>query len=371
MSSTTTRDALQFSVPIALRASEPPEARGVPRDRVRMMVAQRHDQSLRHVLFCDLPDLLGEDDLVVVNTSATLAAAAEGRGTLGGGPVMVNFSTHLSTEADGRETWAVEPRRLSGGRSQPWAKAGRGQGAPPVHIELPPAGGARGQPAYVVLRQPYRDSPRLWLASVAAPGEQGMARWLAQHGRPVRYDYVSRPWPLDNYQTVFASEPGSAEMPSAGRPFSAQTVLALVARGVGMAPVVLHTGVSSLEAGELPYPEHAYVPAGTARRVNATRRAGGRVVAVGTTVVRALESAFDPGQDAVAAFDGWTDLVVTPERGVRTVDGLITGWHEPEASHLLMLEAVAGRPLLEKAYQASLAQGYLWHEFGDVALFLP
>jgi S-adenosylmethionine:tRNA ribosyltransferase-isomerase len=130
------------------------------------------------------------------------------------------------------------------------------------------------------------------------------------------------------------------------------------------------TGVASLEADEQPYPEHATLPRATAARVNATRAAGGRVVAIGTTVVRALESAVDP-LGRVHAFDGWTDLVITPERGVRVVDGLLTGWHEPEASHLLLLEAIAGRELLELSYEAAVSEGYLWHEFGDVHLILP
>jgi S-adenosylmethionine:tRNA ribosyltransferase-isomerase len=132
----------------------------------------------------------------------------------------------------------------------------------------------------------------------------------------------------------------------------------------------LHTGVASLEADELPYPEHVIVPTVTAERVNTTHRNGGRVVAIGTTVVRALESA--TGVDGVVhPYDDWTDVVITPERGVYAVDGLLTGWHEPEASHLLMLEAIAGRPLLESSYEASLAAGYRWHEFGDVHLILP
>jgi S-adenosylmethionine:tRNA ribosyltransferase-isomerase len=159
-------------------------------------------------------------------------------------------------------------------------------------------------------------------------------------------------------------------MPSAGRPFTTEIITRLVAKGVGVTPVVLHTGVASLEADESPYPERLTVPVATADRVNATHRAGGRVVAVGTTVVRALESAAG-GDGTVQPLDGWTDLFITPDRGVRAVDGLLTGWHEPEASHLLMLEAVAGRPLLEASYEASLAEGYLWHEFGDVHLILP
>ena len=148
---------------------------------------------------------------------------------------------------------------------------------------------------------------------------------------------MPHPWPLDTYQNVYASEPGSAEMPSAGRPFTADVLGRLVARGIGVTPLVLHTGVASLEADELPYPERFAVPATTAERVNATHDAGRRVVAIGTTVVRALESAVGPDGRARAAA-GWTDLVITPERGVRLVDGLLTGWHEPEASHLLMLE---------------------------------
>jgi S-adenosylmethionine:tRNA ribosyltransferase-isomerase len=167
------------------------------------------------------------------------------------------------------------------------------------------------------------------------------------------------------YQNVYATEPGSAEMPSAGRPFTPQVITRLVANGVMVAPIVLHTGVASLEPDETPYPEYVRVPRGTSDVVNVTRERGGRIIAVGTTVVRALETA------GGAPFDGWTDLVITPERGVRVVDGLLTGWHEPEASHLMMLEAIAGRQLLERSYAASLAEGYLWHEFGDTHLIVP
>ena len=142
---------------------------------------------------------------------------------------------------------------------------------------------------------------------------------------------------------------------------------ALEDRGVTVATIVLHTGVSSLERGERPYPERFRVPAGTAAAVNAARR----VIAVGTTVVRALESAAD-GADGrlVRPAEGWTRLVVEPERGVRVVDGILTGWHEPDASHLLMLEAIAGRRLVERSYEAALADGYRWHEFGDAHLLL-
>ena len=142
-----------------------------------------------------------------------------------------------------------------------------------------------------------------------------MRAYLADHGHPIRYGYVPREWPLDAYQTVFATEPGSAEMPSAGRPFTPELITRLVAAGVQIAPIVLHTGVSSLERHEAPYPERYAVPETTARLVNATRWWGGRVIAVGTTVVRALETVADEA-GAIAAGEGWTRLVVTPERGL-------------------------------------------------------
>jgi len=206
------------------------------------------------------------------------------------------------------------------------------------------------------------------VAALALPPD--VDTYLARHGRPIRYGYVERDWPVAVYQTVYATEPGSAEMPSAGRPITPEIITALVARGVAVSPLVLHTGVSSLEGHEAPYPEYYRVPAETAERVNATHAAGHRVIAVGTTVVRALESAVDEHR-VVHPADGWTELVVTPERGVHAVDGLLTGWHEPQASHLLMLEAVAGRCPLERAYAAALAAGYRWHEFGDSHLLLP
>ena len=197
-----------------------------------------------------------------------------------------------------------------------------------------------------------------------------MLTFLAVHGRPIRYGYVTRDWPLDVYQNVYAREPGSAEMPSAGRPFTPELITRLVAKGVGVTPLVLHTGVSSLEANEHPYPEWYRVAPSTAARVNQTHAGGGRVIAIGTTVVRALETVADRS-GLVHSGEGWTDLVVTPERGVFSVDGMLTGWHEPEASHLLMLEAVAGRPVLDVSYAAAVDEGYLWHEFGDVHLLLP
>jgi S-adenosylmethionine:tRNA ribosyltransferase-isomerase len=335
---------LAFHLPPELEASEPPEARGLTRDAVRMLVAHRATGALVHSTFGALPTFLTPGDLMVLNTSGTLPASLDALA-----PDGTRVGIHLSTRLDDR-LWVVEPRR----DGERW-----GGDEPPRHLAL-------GEGAGLDLLERYRGD-RLWVAAVHLP--QPVLTWLAVHGKPIRYGYVDRPWPISTYQNVYATEPGSAEMPSAGRPFTPEVLMRLVAKGVDVAPVVLHTGVASLEADELPYPERVRVPATTATRVNATRAAGGRVVAVGTTVVRALETAVDD-TGAVQPYDDWTELVVTPERGTRVVDGLLTGWHEPEASHLLMLEAIAGHELLEASYEASLTERYLWHEFGDVHLLL-
>jgi S-adenosylmethionine:tRNA ribosyltransferase-isomerase len=159
-------------------------------------------------------------------------------------------------------------------------------------------------------------------------------------------------------------------MPSAARAFTPALVVELVAAGIEIAPIVLHTGVSSPETGEPPFPEPFRVPEATARHVNAVRAGRGRVVAVGTTAVRALESAVRP-DGTVAAREGWTELVIDEARGVRAVDGLLTGWHAPEATHIDLVRAVAGRGIVERSYAAAAAGGYLWHEFGDLNLLLP
>ncbi|MCW2667427.1 MAG: Queuosine biosynthesis protein [Frankiales bacterium] len=337
--------AVDFVLPAGLEASEPPERRGLARDEVRLLVASAQDSA--HARFRDLPDHLRPGDLVVVNTSATLPAALPGD-RAGLGPVTVHVATALD---DG--TWVVELR-------------------PPVNARGPVRDARGGQvvrlPAGVTLRLLAPYSPHLWRARPELEGT--LPDYLGRYGHPVTYGYVPGRHPLSDYQTVFASEPGSAEMASAGRPFTHELVTRLVVRGVAVAPVTLHTGLSSAQDGEPPPPERFAVPAPTAALVNATRSAGGRVVAVGTTVTRALESAAGPDR-VVRAAQGWTGLALGPDRPARIVDGLVTGWHAPGASHLLLLQAVAGPALVARAYDEALAHGYLWHEFGDSALLLP
>ena len=358
---------LDFVLADALVAHEPPEARGLARDEVRLLVTDPADDSVRHSIARRLPEFLRTGDVVVVNTSATISAALDGwRTAHPGGPdelITVHLSTPVPGDGDGRR-WVVELRRPTTDGTRPLLDATAGER---IHLRgagtatlVAPYGTARG-------RGLPNGSVRLWEADLACPG--GVLAYAARFGTPIRYGYVRDQWPLAAYQTVFAREPGSAEMPSAGRPFTDAIVTQLEARGVRVHPIVLHTGVASLETGEPPYPERFRVSTETADAVNDARSRGGRVVAVGTTVVRALETIAD--RDGVLhAAEGWTDLVITPDRGVRVVDALVTGFHEPRASHLAMLEAIAGRRHLAVAYRAALQHGYLWHEFGDLHLIL-
>jgi S-adenosylmethionine:tRNA ribosyltransferase-isomerase len=340
--------ATAFALPERLEATAPPEARGLARDEVRMLVSRYGDPEIRHATFRDLPQLLDPRDLLVVNRSATLGAALDVR-RADGSELTLHLSTPVPGDADGR--WVVELRR----GSSP-ARDGRAGES----LLLP--AGARAD-----LLAPYLAGRRLWIAELVLPAP--LLVYLERHGRAIRYGYVPEQWPLGDYQTVFADVPGSAEMPSAGRPFSPRTLAALEARGVEVAPLVLHAGVSSPEDHEPPFPERYSVPEATAAAVNATHARGGRVIAVGTTVVRALETVAEV-DGTVAAGEGWTNLVVRREGGVRSVDGLLTGLHEPNASHLDMLEALAGADTVRRSYGAAIEHGYLWHEFGDVHLLL-
>jgi S-adenosylmethionine:tRNA ribosyltransferase-isomerase len=361
-----------FELPANLEAAEPPEARGLRRDEVRLLVSEIETDSIAHARFSDLPRWLSAGDLLVVNISGTLNAALaatddEGRA----------FELHLSTRLPGG-FWTVEVRQPGATASLPYHEARAG-----AAFRLPAE-------AQLTLLAPYPlidslESPsRLWIGALQLPCS--LFEYLERHGFPIRYGYVQRPWPPSMYQTVFAIEPGSAEMPSAGRPFSAELVTRLVSRGVQIAPVLLHTGVASQEDHEPPYEEFYRVPRETAERVNAARRTGAQVVAVGTTVVRALETVTDEGGVTVPG-EGWTNLVVTPDRPLRSVTGMITGLHEPRATHLAMLErlvavafdeqstahalsGVRARRHLQRAYDEARRLGYLWHEFGDSHLII-
>ncbi len=314
-------------------AREPAEVRGTGRDDVRLLVARRSSGELEHARFAELPELLDPGDLLVINTSATLPAALPVLGS--------DLRVHLSSPARQYPAWLVE-LRMAGERFE--------GGEEGDVLELP------GDATATLVHR----AGRLWLAALRLT--TSVPHYLARYGEPIRYRHTPRDWPLESYQTVYANAPGSAEMPSAGRAFTPELVTQLVAAGIDVAPMVLHTGVSSLEAGERPHAEWYSVPRFTAERVKLARSLGGRVIAVGTTVVRALES---------GGSEGWTELVIEPATPIRNVDGLLSGFHDHDSSHLSMLEAIAGHELLERSYEEATDSGYLRHEFGDLHLILP
>lgn len=340
------RESLVFERPQELFAARPPEMRGEGRDDVRLLVTEGRAHA--HVRFSDLPRALRRGDLLVVNESATLPASLQATGKVG--DFVLNLSTRFHDLL-----WLAEPR---------WDTARQG----PLPIEegdVAEAGATR-----VRFVAPCPGISRLWFVHSAEP----LSGALAKAGAPIRYGYVNEQFPLDVYQTMFSRVPGSAEMPSAARPITPRVLKALGAAGVRTAHVLLHTGVSSLEIesarveAQTLYPEPFEVPAETARAVNATRAQGGRVIAVGTTVVRALESAWSPG--GLRAARGFTRVFVHPGNGVNAIDGLLTGLHDPVTSHLAMLSALAGRDTVFDAYREAIERRYLWHEFGDSHLIL-
>lgn len=354
------RAELLFERPEARAATAPPEARGLQRDEVRLMVSSPAGH--QHAQFLDLAQFLAPGDLLVVNESATLPASLPACSAQGQGQQLSRWLLNLSTDY-GNNLWLAEPR---------WSAATPGNADPAGRF--PVREGERievaGLPARVVI--PYPGLPRLWFVQF----EGDVRAAMRQYGRPIVYSYIENPPGLDFYQTIFATTPGSAEMPSAARPFSRRVLDRLAARGVQIVPVLLHTGVSSLEVDtetveDQPlYPEPFWVPGRTARAVNAARAEGRRVIAVGTTVVRALESAWDEQAQKVRSVSGFTRLYVHPERGVHVIDGLLTGLHDPVTSHLALLYAVAGQQAIREAYQEALREGYLWHEFGDCHLVI-
>jgi S-adenosylmethionine:tRNA ribosyltransferase-isomerase len=336
---------LQFELPSELEAAAPAEARGLRRDEVRLLVSDYTKDVVAEGLFYQLPDFLQAGDLLVINTSGTLAAALQGRRE--GGLVGVHISTQISAEP--RPIAVIELRTCE---NTPLFDGRAGE-----TIALPDG--------RLRLLAPHNRSRRLWLAAFEIP--VSLNCFLKAHGRPIRYSYVRDSWGIESYQTVFAEQMGSAEMPSAGRAFTPELVTRLVNKGVVFAPVTLHTGVASVEAHEPPYEEWFAISAESALRINRAKADGRRIIAIGTTAVRAVESAVD-NRGQVQAKQGWTDRLITPEQPPQIIDSLLTGFHEPAATHLAMLSAIASTQHLEHVYNMALQGRYLWHEFGDLHL---
>src|SRR2546427_1029863 len=334
------RHELLFERPTSLFASTPPEMREQSRDDVRLMVSTEEGNT--HHAFVELPSLLEMGDLLLVNESATLAASLPAMSRLGN--VRLNLSTRFSDNL-----WLAEPR-WSPGRPGP---------LPVDEGEILQIGHSRA-----TLPKQFPGIPSLWFT----PWDPSATILMSNYGEPIHCSYTSA-YPMSFYQTLFSYFPGSVEMPSAARPFTPRVRDMLLARGIGIAGIILHSGVSSLEIEDetvehqVLYPEIFSVPEATAHAVNATHARGGRVIAVGTTVVRALETAWTP--DGLRACAGTTSRYVNPSNGVHAVDGLLTGLHDPVTSHLAMLSTIGGLGRLKSAYAEAIEHRYLWHEFGD------
>jgi len=322
-----------------IEATEPAEYRGIARDAVRLLVTDRASRTHAHARFFELPSFLRAGDLLVVNDSATVPAAIVATRANG-----QQIPLHVATMID-QQLWTAEPRGL--------VVVGE-------ELRLPNGGSA------VPIAPIDPDRPRLWYVRFELPVP--MQQYLAQAGEPIRYGYVTKRIPLSEYQTIFAREPGSAEMPSAARPFTSRVLAALRRRGVGNATITLHCGVSSFESPERPSFERFAVPYETVEAIDRARQRGRRVIAVGTTVLRALESAVR--NDRVVAASGWTDLVIDEAYTVRSVDGMLTGFHDPAATHRWMLQSLLDRELLDAAYDAAAERNYHYHEFGDAHLIV-
>ncbi|MCP4442124.1 MAG: S-adenosylmethionine:tRNA ribosyltransferase-isomerase [Aureispira sp.] len=345
---------LEFDLPKHLQCSKPTEERGIARDEVKLMISQTSNNHIDHDIFRNIGDYLQEGDVLVVNTSGTLKAALETEYTDG-----TVLRVHLSTRK-AYQHWIIELREVVENGTHRFTKARKGD-------QLPLATG------FLQLLEPYYDDTtndhlQLWVAKFNIP--IAVEDYLDQYGKPIRYNYIKDLYPQSYYQTVFANEMGSAEMPSAGRAFTPELVTQLVSKGIQIIPILLHTGVASLEANERPYSEYYKISQHSAAQLNLAKQQNKRIVAVGTTVVRTLETKFDISSNQFRYGEGWTDIFITPQRGIHSINGLLTGMHEPKASHLYMLEALANREHLALCYQEAIEQEYLWHEFGDLHLIL-
>ena len=346
--------SFSFRLPQELSAKEPPERRGIARDEVKLMVINRNNFQIDHTRFYSIGRFLRPGDLLVFNTSRTFPAVLKGYSAYVGQSIEVRLAEHLPDDS-----WLALLRCEKG---DPFSCGLRSR----MQINF-------GQGLTGIVYGRDDNIHRLWNIHFSKSGAELM-ELLYQLGQPVRYEYLSVPWDLDYYQTVYAREPGSAEMPSAGRAFTWKLLFDLKRSGVNTAYIVLHTSLSSYMDDELdakhPASEEEYfISERAAEKINMTHDVGGRVIAVGTTVVRALESvAYMTGN--ITARHGYTQLYITANHTLKVVDGLLTGLHEPEASHLNLLTAFMPAKKILQAYEEAINEKYLWHEFGDLNLIL-
>jgi S-adenosylmethionine:tRNA ribosyltransferase-isomerase len=350
-------DEMNFQVPERNEASAPLEARGQPRDHARLLVIHRKSGQIEHRHFYDIVEYVQPGDVVVLNVSSTVPAALPG----------------VTDDGQEIELRLSEPRSLHGnGSGRIWQAVFK----PDSAVITPGLRLSFGDGVLTaVVRQQREDIAKLWEVEFG-PTDRPIQRWLQTLGRPIKYDYVQERWGLEYYQTVYAAVPGSAEMPSAGRAFTPELLEQIQSKGVALAQIILHTGVSNIDIEteqveqHTMYEEWYQVTPEAAETINRARANGGRVVAIGTTPTRTLETVTDE-QGVVHAGEGWTGLYITPGYRFKAIDALVTGLHEAKSTRLVLATAFTGdQALVLRAYHEAIDQGYLWHEFGDLSLII-
>lgn len=341
---------LNLGLPFHL-ATKPPASR----EDVKLLLIRTRTRGLQHRQFKDLAEELLPGDLLVVNDSQMMPGRIPARAQ--GEDLVLHLAGRLSPHR-----FLVERRTQEGGPD--WSHFALGT----ILTVVDEAGSPISEGT---VQQHFHPKSRIWIVD----SNDDWYRIATQHGRPIQYHYVTAEQPLSQYRTLFGSRPGSVEMPSASRPFTGGLMTRLRHRGVEFAPLTLHTTVSSHEVmGDFEdhpiLPEWFHIPRLTARRIAHAKRAGHRVIAVGTTVVRALETRLDQ-EGLPVAQSGWTTRIVSPDDPPILVDGLITGLHDNFSSHLALLYSFASRDLIRDAYEEASVHQYLWHEFGDLSLICP
>lgn len=335
---------IEFYLPSKLNASYPPEKRGIRRDQVRMMVLNRETGERKHDHFLQLTSYLQPGDMIILNNSRTIPASLQARWESGSYEQDEKVEVRLARRLN-HDSW--EALIL--------ANSVKADDKLIFSSDL-----------FASVTKANEDSP----VSTIQFSKKGadLLNIIYSIGEPIRYEYINHPWSLNYYQTVFASHPGSVEMPSAGRAFSWELLLNLRQKGIQIEFLQLHTGLSYFEErhnSPTDNFEEYFISEETMERIIRTKNSGKRIVACGTTVVRAIESAARSG-----SLSGWTNLYIHPNSSLKLVDGIITGFHEPQASHLDMLTAFVSENYLYEAYQEAIQYSYLWHEFGDMNLIL-
>lgn len=346
------KNIVNFDLPQQLSCPLPSEERGLARDDARLLVTADDGLFIKHTTFQFLDEFLEAGDVLVVNTSATRPAAL---------PILLPFHKkgmlHLSNQIE-EGKWLVEIREIQGEKTIRWKGGQEG-----MTFNLP--NGAR-----VTLKKRFYENRKLldlWI--VVLNVKDNLDNYLKQYAHAIKYEKINDRYPMSYYQTFFSFEPGSSEMPSAARGFTRPLVDRLLKKGIQFAPILLHTGVSSLEEDEMPYPEYMEISPVSASIINSAKRQGKRIIAVGTTAIRAVESAANQA-GLVQAYHGNTSLFIDQDYQPRIADGLLTGFHEPRASHLHMLQALASFQHVEIAYEEAIKHQYFWHVFGDLHLIL-